>query len=1808
VVRVGPETGRTSEIEARLLAIWQELLDCDDVGPGDNFFDAGGTSVLAMQLRARIEAEFGERLAVSDLFRFPTIRDAATRLAGTAARERMADAGPAPTTPDSGIAIVGMSGRFPGAPTVDALWARLCAGDELIVDVPEPSGAGSAERSLGCRPVGRRGLLADVELFDAAFFGIAPREAEVIDPQHRLFLECAYEALESAGYSSARGSRVGVFAGASTSGYAQRLDGAVEAVGREQMTIGTDKDFLATRVSYKLGLTGPSLTIQTGCSTSLVAVHVACRALLDGECDVALAGGVGIVLPHDEGYVYAPGGILAPDGHCRPFAADSAGTVPGDGVGVVVLRRLEEALESGDHIVAVIRGSAVNNDGADKVGYTAASVGGHAAVIAAALSMSGFTAASIGYVEAHGTGTRLGDPVEVAALAQALGGSSGRSAPCALGSIKSNVGHLDTAAGVTGLIKAALIVERGFIPPSLHAETPNPELRLEETPFELATAGRAWPSALAPRRAGVSSLGIGGTNAHVVLEQPPARGRAAAARPWELLTVSARTGEALGAARERLADHVISLPAAVLPDTAFTLSVGRERLPHRSCVVASTPAGAAAALRRTVRKAEPVSDVPKVAFLLPGQGAQRPGAAAAAYGQEPRFRAAFDHCADRLGSLLPIDLRELLVQADPRDLDADAALRETMVAQPALIMLAWACAAVWRDWGLAPAGLLGHSIGELAAACLAGVFSIDDALALAVERGRVMQACPRGAMLAVALSEQQLRERIAGTELAVAAVNAPALTVASGPFDAIAHLERTTADTGVLVRRLRTSHAFHSPLMEDAVEGFHAAVMKVTPEAPRIPFVSNVTGDWISAAEAMSPRYWATHVRAPVQFAAGAARLAGPGWMSIEVGPGDTLAKLMSQRSAGQLPAVTSLPGGDGGDGVRAPFADAAAKLVERGVELDWERFHGGGRRRVPLPTYPFERCRHWASAGPRERSRVGSADEVLPADRWISTPSWARGARLAPAPADPAEQWLVVGRAASRTEALVGALERAGATVARAPEGSLQERRGSVLHVVHLIDADDARSLGQRTRAGLAATQRAVAAIVHANHPALRAHVVGARLAAVMPGEDVDPAGAAVIGLLRVLAQEHPALRLRAVDAQASTSEDAVAAELLVPPQEPIVALRGRTRWLQRFEVLRDDDEGTVSDDANSGRAVHLVTGAFGALGSLVAEHLAARGAAVALMGRPGTSAARQRALARRCEAHGARTLIVEADVADRVALGEAVATIERVLGPIERAVHAAGVTGDEAFGPALELDPAVAEAHLRAKVDGTLALFEVLGAGSLRRCVLMSSLAGLLGGLGYGPYAAANAFQDAFAVSRDAAGDQRWISAAWDGWALENAARPELLSSADGLAALDRVWDLVEPHVVVAKTALARRFDVWARPTATKRAPSFRDHVDRAGGGRPIFVHPTGRSDAAGQIAAVLADVLGIDAMERDDDFFALGGHSLLAVQAALLITQQLREQVTVQTLIDRRTPQAIAAALDSGGVATRHAIAPVVLRKGPTEGTLVLVHPVGGEIECYRTLVDALSWDGLVVALRGADLTAVNECELVLGGLADAALVAISDAVPAGPLAIAGWSFGGVLAFEIARRLDAAGRPASEIVLLDAPCPLEIEQARAVHEQGEGILLAAFAMEEAERLGMDVSTIERCGCGGSFDDVAAAMQDAGLWHGDPAALHALVAGYGRRIAAMERLDRAPWPGAITFVSAPEPTRDLLQTVPTGTAQTVAAWERLAEGGVRHIGGAGSHTTMLSRPHVDTVAAALDTRLSRLQTQKALTGGGRA
>jgi acyl transferase domain-containing protein len=1305
---------------------------------------------------------------------------------------------------DTDIAIVGFAGRFPGATDAEQFWRNIRDGvaSTTWLDDEALRAAGVSDELLADPNYVRAAYpVDDMEGFDAGFFGFNPREAAIIDPQQRHFLEVAWTALEHAGYAPAAvGKSVGVFAGCGASLYLMfnllSNPKLVEDVGFFLLRhTGNDKDFLATRVSYLLNLQGPSVNVQTACSTSLVAIHLAVQSLLANECDYALAGGSTLRQPHRVGYVYKEGEIVSPDGVCRTFDARAAGTIFGSGTGAVVLRRLVDALADGDTIHAVIKGSAINNDGSEKVGYLAPSVDGQAKVIAEALALANVEASSIQYVECHGTATPVGDPIEVAALSQAFADAADRKGTVALGSVKTNVGHLDTAAGVAGVIKMVQALRHRQLPASLHYESPNPAIDFESGPFYVNTALRDWTTDGTPRRAGVSSLGAGGTNAHVVLQEAPAMPPSGPARPWQLYPVSAKTQAALGTQAANVA-RALRDGVAPAADMAFTLQDGRQAFAHRRFVVAASPADAAALLEAGDAKTSPSGQAPdlrrSLAFMFAGGGAQHPDMGRQLYEAEPAYRAAVDRCIGILQPKLDWDLKALLYPAAGGRDAAAVEMERPSRSLPCLFITQYAMAQLLESWGLVPDAMIGHSMGEYTAAHLAGVFSLEDALALVTLRGKLFETVPPGGMLSVPLSADDLGARLPDG-LSIAAANAPGLSVASGPTQLLEALERTLAADDIECTRVRINIAAHSSMLEGILQPFGEFFRGIRLSAPTRRFVSNVSGTWITDAEATDPQYWVRHLRQTVRFADGVGvLLQDEGRLLLEVGPGRTLATLAglhASRTPSQVTLTSMRHPDEATDDVAAALA-AVGRLWLAGYPVPWRALHGEARRqRVPMPTYPFEHQPYYIAPG-KPSAPAPTLARRSDVGQWFWRPAWRRAALPAHAPALTATRWLVF----RDTEGVGADLARRladrapvvsvvpGAVFARLDVGTFTIDPAQPEHFHALLEALAADgALPDRVVhawgavAGALAPARGFDALLHlaraigerGDESPMRLDVVTAGGQCVGGESVIEPDRALVLGPVRVLPKEFPHLRTRAIDlpgigTPGFLEERAVSQlvrELAHEGDDAVVAWRGAERFVQDFDEAPlpalAADEPVVRDGE-----VVLITGGLGGLGALVAADFARQARVkLVLVGRRAERTPAVEAI----ERMGAEVMLAAADVTDEAAMRRVVDAARARFGGIHTVIHAAGVVEDALV---LMKEPASAARVLAPKVQGTLALDAATRGEPIERVVLFSSRGAYAGVAGQVDYTSASAFLDAWAQRRSALDGLPVLSIDWSAW----------------------------------------------------------------------------------------------------------------------------------------------------------------------------------------------------------------------------------------------------------------------------------------------------------------------------------------------------------------------------------------------------------------------------------------------------------
>ncbi|KZL50068.1 polyketide synthase [Nodularia spumigena CENA596] len=1460
------------------------------------------------------------------------------------------------------IAIIGMAGRFPGARNLDEFWHNLKNGvnsieflndEELLANGVKP------EDLQNPHYVRAYASFSGIDQFDAAFFGYSPREAEILDPQHRVFLECAWEALENAGYDSQQYSgSISVYAGAALNSYLVNLSSNYhyrDSANNVQIVISNVMGLMPTRVSYKLNLTGPSCGVQTGCSTSLVSVHLAAQSLLSRECDIALAGGVSIGSGEKTGYLYQENGVLSPDGYCRAFDVNAQGTVFGNGVGIVVLKRLRDAIKDGDHIYAIIKGTAINNDGSQKVGFTAPSVTGQAKAIATALAKSKINPETIKYIETHGTGTALGDPIEIAALTKAFSPHTNKKQFCTIGSVKTNIGHLDAAAGISGLIKTALILKHKQIPPSLNFTAANPQIDFANSPFFVNTQLTSWTNNEYPRRAGVSSFGMGGTNAHAILEEAPTLLSANSSRPWHLLTLSAKTLSALETASKNLAEYFQQFPDVDVADVAYTLQIGRRAFNHRRCLVCQTPTQAIEILTgldsSQLLSHSPENTEPSVVFMFPGQGSQYVNMGQELYATEAVFRTEIDRCCELLTPHLGLDLRSILfVEKNKKVAEEIALITQTAYAQPALFVVEYALAKLWLSYGIQPQAMIGHSIGEYVAATLAGVFTLADALVIVAQRGQLMQKCPSGVMLSVSLAAEKLQVLLTD-DLVISVYNAPQLCVVSGTEAAINLLEQRLENEHIAHRRLHTSHAFHSPLMVSAVTPLTEIFQNIQLCSPQIRFISNVTGTWITSEQATNPNYWATHLRQPVRFAEGITQLQQiPNQVLLEVGFGQTLSALVRQFPDAH-PTLSSGRHPQDNQSDVALICKTLGQLWLWGVSVNWAEFYTEQqRRRLPLPTYPFERQRYWVERYPLpETTSISSKTLEKQEDisNWFYLPSWRQKPLLRSAAPLNKQRYLVFCHAGGVGEQLVQELEEIGQVIITVKPGEgftqagdnytialdqpedyktlwLQLQTDDKLPdvILHSWTLQEVTNFQQQQNLGFYSLLWLTQAL-SSSSLSVRICVLTQQVHNVLGNETLNADDATILGLVQVIPQEYPNLTCQHIDVSISNINlQQIVREITTPPvlsdTLPLargglgsaIAYRGKTRWLQEFTPISLPDPEVTQLPLISGGVYVIAGDLVEGLGLIYAKFLSATvKAKLVFLGRSDlpqpklwdnwlATHGRQDSVShciqqlQALQAQGCEFLFNSVDLAQIDQVEEAIAHSLTQFGTINGVIHAAAM-GDRASCLIRNLTMDECEKQFSPKIHGLLTLEAALKNQPLDFFLLQSSLSAVVGGVGFAAYAGANCFMDAISHQHSQNSNTPWISINWDAVSLAEITTPTGAALVDLAMTPQEVWQVTQRILAqpVAAQISVSPIDLESRPQS--QIPE--NSISASNHARPqistTYVSPSNEIEA--RVTQVMENLLGISPIGIHDNFFELGGHSLLAIQAV----SQLRSEFQVE-----------------------------------------------------------------------------------------------------------------------------------------------------------------------------------------------------------------------------------------------------------------------------------------------------------------------
>ncbi len=1515
------------------------------------------------------------------------------------------------------VAVVGLAGRFPGANNTNEFWDNLKNGVESISFFTD-SELKENGVDINClndpEYVKAKGMVSNAEYFDPYFFGYTPSEAEVMDPQLRVFFECVWEALENAGYDPFSYKKpIGLYAGAfDNESWRQK----VSLFGNSDVdmltkTLLSNRDCLSTLISYKLNLKGPSLTLQTACSTSLVAIHMACQSLLNGECSIALAGGVSIMLPQITGYKYEEGMMLSPDGHCRAFDEKSKGTVMSNGAGVVVLKTLEDAINDGDHIYAVVKGSAINNDGNRKVGFTAPSVLGQAEVIRDSLMMAEVEEESISYIETHGTGTPVGDPIEIEALKLAF--NTDMKQYCALGSLKTNVGHLDAASGVAGFIKTVLALKNRELPPSLHYTNPNPSIDFDNSPFFVNTQLKKWENKKYPLRAGVSSFGIGGTNAHIILEEAPILDKPVSNNSWYIIPLSAKTQNALDKLSKNFAYYLEQNPDISLPDLAYTMQIGRAQFKYRRTVVFQNVKGAISELNKAYTAEIAKVDQNTVVFMFPGQGYQYINIGLELYQSNPYFRKEMDHCFDILKPMLHFDIKNILFPMDKFSNIDNIRITDTLVAQPLNFILEYSLAKSLINGGVKPDALIGHSLGEYVAACLAEVFTLEDALDLIVLRGKLMQEQPAGIMLSVMISEAELRPFLT-EEISLAAVNSSSVCVVSGSQQAIEILEKQLNEIGHQGIRLPVSHAFHSSAMKSMIQTFLNKLERIELNKPKIPYISNVTGTWITAKEATTPEYWAEHILGTVRFADGITELLkknNP--VFIEVGAGWTLNTSVSLHEdyTPQIPVVNLL----------RHFREDAEKQSTRnqimnlfnsiqetpsdmafllnqlgmlwcaGIKIDWNQFYKNEKmRRIPLPTYPFERKRYWIDMDYNQSfETLTQTYKKKDITNWFSIPSWERtDLPYRNISVDTGKNILVFTNTLEFSCKLIESMEFSNynLTFVRMGTEFYKETRCSyfinpvkdkdykslfidlnkskftpdvILYLWTLtddalckLDKSKVQNAVDMGLYGLVYIAQAIGELNFSEKVSIK--VVTENMHIVTGDDSFNPEKSVVIGSIKTISREYHNIECTGIDIDIPHTDkikerqliNCLLSELTVSSDDLLVAYRGKYRWVQNFKPIQlKECHGTPSRLRENG--VYVITGGLGGIGLAISEYLAKTvRAKLVLIGRTEippsekwddyiNSSEKDCKLSDKImkikglQESGAEVLLINADVADAEQMSRSMSIIHERFGEVNGIIHCAGVPD----GGMIQLrNRATTDCVIAPKIYGTLEINKFIENNKLDFLILCSSLNSIIAPYGQIGYSSANSFLDAFSQYQSNQAGIYSVSINWDSWkevgmAVDSVnAGSSLVSletgmlTSEGIEVIKRVLDSNLPDYILSQlivTTYPLELYLKGMPELeNKESKLYRGENQNGGEGLNRNIQNAISKDEIELILVkIFQKLLGVEAIDKYDDFFELGGDSLKATVLTTKIYNELNAKISLKEIFNFRNIKSISDFIASG-----------------------------------------------------------------------------------------------------------------------------------------------------------------------------------------------------------------------------------------------------------------------------------------------------
>lgn len=1597
------------------------------------------------------------------------------------------------------IAVVGLAGRFPGAENIKQFWRNLREGVESISFFSEEEVLeAGANEALVANPnyVRARGILGNIDRFDATFFGYSPGEAALMDPQHRIFLETAWQALEDASYCSKQyAGKIGVYASVGFNSYlVLNMEVAPDFIHAEhgpQAMLGNDKDFIASRVSYKLKLTGPSVVVQSACSSSLMAIHQACQGLLSGEADMQLAGGITIRVPEKTGNLYQEGMINSPDGHCRAFDKDAAGTVAGNGVGVVVLKRLEDALEDRDHIYAVIKASAVNNDGDDKVGYTAPSPRGQAKVIEEAQTLADVPVESIAYVEAHGSGTKMGDPIEIEALRTAFRKKTEKKAFCAVGSVKSNIGHLDAAAGVAGFIKSVLALHHKKIPPSVNFSEENPLCHFPDSPFYVNTECLDWPKSADKCRAGVSSFGMGGTNVHIILEEAPERSPSGPARDWQLVSVSAKTVSALDRVKDRLREDLKAYQEQPLADLAFSLHKGRSQFPHSSIVLARDSEEALEAISQGHHEHyfNHVWDDKErlMTFMFSGQGSQHVDMARALYEREAEFQQDFNYCASILNRYMEKSITDIIFPDEKMREQAKERLNQTAYTQPALFTVEYCIAKQLMRWGIHPAALIGHSVGEYVAACIAGIFSLEDALKVVAERGRLIQSLPEGDMLFVPKAEAEIREYL-NDEVSLAVVNTFEATVLSGSKQAIAKLRDQLEEQNIKTKILRTSHAFHSNMMEPILEDFKRTVCSVRLGEPMLPVISNISGDWLTKEQAADPQYWVDHLRSTVRFANGIEKLTkGATRLFLEIGPGNALTQFTRAILGAKSPFVALASQPSVNESVDAQFAllRVLGRLWQQNFEVDWDAFYKGQRRnRLPLSVYPFQGDSYWVNFGNKKPAQLPNGHGARDRRELLWAPTWEKQQVTSGSPFYAPQVLLVTDTATRFGVEDIFSTHYEAFCVAEITEVT-QENFVQILSAqgLDLAQALDLFIYPSEIKSSkqvyeLIGFLRNLANVVSHTGATVNLGLILHSAFDVFGDETREPALDQVLGAMQLIANLLPNLNWRVVDLGPET-EGALAklGNMGRLEHESISVVRNNAVWQRRLKVYPLPERGIPPEKVD----IYLCLGEPNIFITqlVTAWHNISGGTFIFALPRvaPETEwqnlsregRTRYRYLLEMREA-GVPVRLMECDITEASALGDLVVDLAEKAKLALLDLSALGDREKEDFDffsfSESELErlnrlAAIQTALLSLEQEGKLTWYRrldyqssLLAYPQAVKPILLAARANILGRLIYinDDFFENNLYQD-------------WMQRVSHEQRVE-----QLLKAIMVPCQNDFVW--LNPCTP----------EDWkwcgsiSTPGSTGGQESEKADENSGLYKRPELSVPYAAPITERQkiISAIWTDLFHVEKVGIHDDFFELGGDSVMALKLLSALELAFNVALPLSEVINSPNVAAQANAIVEYTELPmdQRQVSPLVTLQGKgNKPPFFCVHPAGGIIHCYIEMSRILGKEQPFYAFQHPGIDGKSGPYVTYPKMAELYVDSLLEIQPEGPYFLGGWSFGGTVAYEMALQLMARGKEVAMLALFDSPGPSSLYRLKGRPEFEFAGMLAFLSQALGTMFGADI-----------------------------------------------------------------------------------------------------------------------------------------